>query len=169
MSNVFDANCWCLYVEDELAAVDGIGKGIFAAAKTCGGYLLDAGDQAKQQYIDMKKPYAEQIFDIWVEKVFLSGHLRLVSLSGKDNMFKELGSLGLPKKEHVFFRIAVFGNADRIISLDSDFFDPAMKKAGQAEKLILIESGSGPVCKHTKKNYGIAIMCPKTFLEAAAA
>lgn len=169
MSNVFDANCWCLYVEDELAIHDGIGKEIFSAAKSNGGYLLDAGEQAKQQYIDMKKPYAEQIFNIWAEAVTLSGHLKLIDLSGKDNMYKELNSLGLPKKEHVFFRIGVFGKADRIISLDSDFFDPSKKKAGQFEKIALIESASGPVCKHAKKNYGIAIMCPKTFLEAVAA
>ena len=164
MTNVFDANCWCLYVDDEIRESDGVGRAIFATAKLKGGYLLDSGGHGRQQYIDMRRPYAEQIFDLWAEGVVMSGHLKLVDLDGKDNLFKELSEIGIPKKEHIFFKTAVHGGAAFIISADSDFFDPSKKKCGEEEKIALLASGRGPVCKHMRKKHDITICCPTTFV-----
>lgn len=165
MTNTIDANCWCKYVEEKIAEAPEWGESVFAVAETNGGVLLDDGGLCKQQYIMMKKPYAEQLFDSWAEAATLSGRLKLVDISGKNNFYKELTDIGIPKGEHIFFRVSIHGDANYLVSADSDFFDPAMKGAGAEAKMALLASGKGPVCKHMKKNFKVTICSPLNFIE----
>lgn len=168
--NVFDANCWCEYVTETLYGAPGVGCKIFEiAAESAGGILMDDGGIARQQYISMKRPYAEELYNVWAEAGTTKGWLKLIDLSGKDAMHKPLKALGLPKSEHIFFRIAVHGAANYIISLDIDFFDPTKKKADSKSKQKAMASGLGPVCKAMKKSYGISICCPAKYLELVVA
>jgi hypothetical protein len=164
MGSTIDANCWKDYVDEKITDNSGIGTAVFSVAQSTGGVLMDAGGICKQQYISMKRPYAEQLFDAWAEEATLSGQLKLVDVSGKENYFKVLGRLGIPKAEHIFFRVAVHGVAKYLVSKDSDFFDPAMKKAGEDEKLALLESGKGPVCVYMKKSHHVKVCSPETYI-----
>jgi hypothetical protein len=125
--------------------------------------LFDAGSIMRQQYVAMKVPYAEEVFSDWFEKGVLKRTVNIVDLRGLKNLFAELISLGIPKKEHVYFRVAVHGQATLLVSLDSDFFDPSKKRAGEKEKKVLLKAANGPVCKHMRKAYGIPVRCPDIF------
>lgn len=164
MTNVVDANCWYDYVSEDLAKTIGIGTAVFKRAEATGGFLLDAEGIIQQQYIDAQKPYAQQLFESWLERVVLMGALRLVELVGRDNLYKELSSLGLPKKEHVYFKVAVHGRGTFLVSRDIDFFDPSLKKEGGRKRAAALAKANGPICKHMKKVHGVTVCCPDAFV-----
>jgi hypothetical protein len=171
MAAVIDANCWCLYVDEAISESNGPGKAVFEKAEHQGGILFDAGNLMRQQYIDMRKPYAEDIFNNWFGEKQIYGLARLVDVPASAAINTFLRNNNIPNKEHIFFKTAISGNADHIVSLDSDFYDPAMKRAGEETKRKLVQSASGPVCKAVRKAWGISICCPVTYVakfEAAA-
>lgn len=166
MSNVIDANCWKLFIDEKMAEVEDIGHKLFGVAATSGGILFDDGNIVRQQYIDLKKPYSEQLFDIWFEECVTMGSVHLIEVPNSANIVRELKALGVPKVEYVYFKLAIAGSANYIVSIDVDFFDPTMKMAGSKKKLSIISKGVGPVCKHMKKVHGVYISCPEAFVAA---
>lgn len=166
MTNVIDANCWHDFVSEWVDKDHGIGTQVFASAKAHGGLLLDAENLMKQQYVSSKRPFAEQLFDSWFEQTFQAGHLTLITIAGTNNCHRELTGLGLPKKEHIYFRVAIHGGAERLVSRDIDFFDPSKKGVGGEQREKLMKKANGPVCKHMKKAYGVEIFCPSEFVAA---
>lgn len=163
MKRVIDANCWRLYIDEQLAVATGIGHLLFESEDVSNLILFDEGLQIRHQYSSLKVPYSEELFDLWFEKQTLSGQVQLISIKGRANLLDELKKLGVPKGEHVYFRVAVHGQADYLISLDVDFYDPSLKLAGEKKKLSLLNSGKGPVCKHMKKQHEVVICCPAVF------
>jgi hypothetical protein len=130
--------------------------------------LFDAGQLMRQQYISMKRPYAEELFNNWFEQSVLNRMIDVIELKGVANLYKELVALGLPKAEHVYFRVAVVGKATLLVSMDSDFFDPTKKAPGAKEKLAILQAGNGPVCRHMRKGYKVTICCPEAFVGAVS-
>jgi hypothetical protein len=130
--------------------------------------LFDAGWLIRQQYISMKRPYAEELFNNWFEAYTLKRAIDVVELKGTTNFYAELIALGVPKKEHVYFRVAIIGKATLLVSIDSDFFDPRKKKAGTEEKKAILRSGNGPVCRHMKKSHKVIVCCPEVFVTMIA-
>lgn len=164
MSNVVDANCFSDYVDEFVAKAPATGTELFTRVLKYGGVLLDDEGRIRQQYIDMKKPYAQELFNAWFERTVLAGALRLVKIAGKTNLFKEFSDLGVPKSEHVYFRVAVHGGAAFLVSKDVDFFDPAKKGVNAEKRQQILMKADGPVCKHVKKVHGVAICCPDAYL-----
>jgi hypothetical protein len=163
---VIDANCWRLYIDEKLAVATGVGHLLFEPDDLSSLILFDEGLQIRHQYSSLKVPYSEQLFDLWFENQTLNGHVQLVSIKGKANLLAELKQLGVPKGEHVYFRVAVHGRAEYLISLDVDFYDPRQKLAGERKKLSLLNSGKGPVCKHMKNEHKVIICCPAVFSQS---
>jgi hypothetical protein len=161
--HVFDANCWRIYLDEKLASCAGVGCKMFEPQKLGIKILFDASFLMRQQYISLRRPYAEELFNHWFEEALIKGRIDLIDISGVPNLFAELKALGVPKGEHVYFRVAVHGKASWLISLDSDFYDPRKKKIGEQAKEKLVRSGSGPVCRHMKKKYALVICCPEVF------
>ncbi|RYZ80743.1 MAG: hypothetical protein EOP04_25305 [Proteobacteria bacterium] len=166
MPAVIDANCWCLFVDEELAESPGDGTAIFSRADAGGGVLFDQGVLIKQQYIDMRKPYAEQIFDNWLGTKIAFGKARIVAVDGNANVNKSLRALNIPAKEHIFFKTAICGGASYIVSLDSDFFDPASKKAGEKAKAAIVVNARGPVPKACSKLWKLSVRCPTAYINS---
>jgi len=160
---VFDANCWRAYVDEKMVGESGVGASMFESRAAEKKILFDADKLMRQQYISLKKPYSGELFDNWFEGTFFDGGIDIVEIKGKTNIYNELKNLGIPKSEHVYFRVAVHGGATFLVSIDIDFFDPTKKKAGETEKRKLVLSGRGPVCKHMKKGYSVVICCPEVF------
>lgn len=165
MRHVIDANCWCLYIDERLSETKDCGHGLFEPANPDARLLFDDGLQMKQQYIDLKKPYSEQLFDSWFEAYTLRGQISVVIVKGKANFRKELLKLGLPKGEHIYFRVAAHGCAEFLISGDIDFYDPEKKYVGEKQRLAVLKAGKGPVCRHMRKHHNVTICCPEVFLQ----
>jgi hypothetical protein len=159
---VFDANCWRLYVDEKIDSQNAIGTAMFEPEDDRVKILFDSGLLMRQQYIALKAPYAEEVFNSWFEATVLKGVIDMIEIKGTSYLFAELTKLGVPKGEHVYFKVAINGKATFLVSLDTDLFDPKKKKIGAKEKLAVLKAANGPVCKHMKKNYSIAIRCPES-------
>ena len=167
MTHVVDANCWCRLVDEQIDDVPGIGTSLFDAVEKSGGFLFDSGSLMRQEYIDVKKPYAEEIFNNWFTEKQIYGLARLVEIRSDPAVYKALIAIGMPKDDHVYIKTAIHGKADYLISIDSDFYDPSHKTSCQDTKLKIVKSGKGPVCKFLKKGHGVVVCCPETYLSAA--
>lgn len=164
--NVIDANCWAEYVVDLIEGTEGWGSGIFEFAEANGGFLIDDGGLIRNQYVSVLQPVAEEIYHSWFERETIGGRIELVDVSGKDNYFNELSALGVPKGEHVYFRVSIHGGANYIFSCDCDFFDPTKKKAGEKAKAAAYKSRSSPVVRYMRRTHGVVIAHPVEHLKA---
>lgn len=167
MATVLDANCWCLYVDEEINSMDGLGKESYVKAEMSGGLLFDDGCMMRQQYIDMRRPYAEEIFDNWFNDKLVYGAARLVDASEANDANKSLANLKIPRKEHIFMKTALAGRARWLVSLDIDFFEPEAKMKPSKTKQKIISDSSGSVCKHFRKAWGIHVCCPESYVKIA--
>ncbi len=93
----------------------------------------------------------------------LKGGVDIINLKGQNNLYDELMVFGIPKGEHVYFRVAVHGKAQFLVSIDIDFFDPTKKKAREEEKRKFVLAGKGPVCRHMKRGHSVVVCCPELF------
>lgn len=157
--SVFDANCWSSYVDEELSGSAGLASAAFEKAKSLGRILFDGGGLMRQQYLQVKRGFGEDLFEAFFEAGVLSGKVRLVAAAADQQLRQCLLGLGVPQGEHIYFRTAKSGDAKHIISEDIDFFDPTLKQRGEAEKSNARLNSSGCVCKEFRKNHGILIFC----------
>lgn len=81
---VFDANCWGAYVDDQLQNSPGIATQSFAKAASLGSILFDSGHLVRQQYVQTRRGFGEQLFDIFFEKGVLSRTVRLVEVPASE-------------------------------------------------------------------------------------
>lgn len=152
-----------MYLDEKLTSRIDLGVAMFEPRDRSVKILFDSGFLIRQQYIMMKAPYAEELFNSWFENRSVFGGGDLIEVGGAPGLFAQLRKLGIPKGEHIYFKVAVGGNATLMVSLDSDFFDPSKKKLGEKEKRELLRSANGPVCKHMRKSYSITVCCPENF------
>lgn len=163
-ATVIDANCWSAYVDEHAAGIDGVAIATFRRAQGLGKILFDELLSIRQQYVNVKRGFGETLLSKFFDDGVIFGHVKLIAVPPCVQTRKELLSLGIPAPEHIYFRTAKAGGANYIVSEDIDFFHPAIKKRGEAEKSAAKRSTSAPVCKHFRKGYGISIQCMDVFV-----
>lgn len=162
MNHILDANCWAAYAQEMLENRAGCGVLSFRNAAQAGKIAFDDGELIIQQYKDCR-PGQDGVLSVFLEEMATSGAIRLVVPVTDKAFHKELNSLGLPKGEHIYFRVAAAESPSTLISDDIDFFDPSKKSSSAKVRRKCKLNSSGPVCKRMKKICGVDIVCLESF------
>jgi len=162
MNHVLDANCWAAYAQETLENRTGFGVLAFNNAARDGKIAFDDGDLIIQQYRQCRSGQ-EGLLNVFIEEMTTLGRLRLVQPLSDAAFYKELKAWGLPKGEHIFFRVAAASSPTKLISDDIDFFDPSKKSCSAKVRQRCKVSGSSPICKNMKKNYGTEVVWLEAF------
>lgn len=165
VSTVFDANCWCERVDEEISSVTGRATAAFSKAEINGNIVLDEGGMIKHQYCAARRGFGERLFDQVFEIYALRGKV-LISPSTRDPMLtRSLRTIGVPGGEHPYFHAANNVKAAFLVSEDIDFFDPNLKMASVKAKQRAKQRRNGCACKLARK-IGCEIYCIEGFLAA---
>lgn len=166
VATVLDANCWCARVDELLAGNVGVATQAFSKAQHQGKIVFDDEGHIKQQYIDARKGFGEQLFNVFFEEAVLSGTVKIVSSASDQKIRNSLIASGLPRKELHYFYAAHASSASYIVSEDIDFFDPKLKTAKEPAKTRAKTSRKGCICKLVRKLIGAEIYCLNGYLNA---
>ena len=162
---VIDANCWSAYVDESVRGdTKGLAISTYETASKLGAIIFDSGLLIRQQYVQGKRGIGEQLFETFFERGVLSGTVRLVAVNPSKDVFKHLQTLGVPRKEHIYFHTACAGGASHLVSEDIDFFDPTLKGKSALHTRRAKKKGKGRVCREFSKTKGITICCMETFV-----
>lgn len=147
MSTVFDANCWCERVDEELGGAGGRATGAFSKAEATGKIVLDDDGFIKHQYCAARRGFGEKLFDQVFEAYALRGKI-LISPKGRDPaLTRSLRAIGVPRGEQPYFHAAKNVSAQYLVSEDIDFFDPTLKRSSVQAKARAKQQRNGCVCR----------------------
>jgi hypothetical protein len=166
VATVLDANCWCARVDEVLSDTSGIAIKAFEKAQALGKIVFDNDGHIRQQYIDARKGFGEQLFNAFFEQAVLRGTVQIVANVGNQQLRKQLIASGLPRKELHYFQAADTAKAAFIVSEDIDFFDPKLKRANESAKRRAKSARTGCICKLSRTMIGAEIYCLNGYLGA---
>jgi len=155
-----DANAIHAFQDERLNAVDGEAHAAISRIFEEGCIALDLEGQCLQEWTDTAAGHIPFALTDWVNDQLATGNIRLFQTRG--SFFRDLNSLGLPKKDHKWVKLAISCDGKTIVTNDIDFFDPTAKSATEAKKLKLKERG-GKCSKALSKKYGVSILCMVRF------
>lgn len=166
VNTVLDANCWCARIDELMRGNDGLGVRAYSKAESIGKIVFDNDGHIRQQYIDARKGFGEQIFNIFFEEAVLKGKIEMVPSGGNATLRNHLILAGLPRKELHYFQAAHSANAAYIVSEDIDFFEPKLKAASERSKARAKANRTGCICKLARKLIGAEIFCLDDYVNA---
>ena len=128
-------------------------------AKTEGFIALDAEGHCEAEWIECAGGTHPLALKDWIADMLTAQTIQLVRYKC-DSMYAELNSLGVPKKDHKWVRVARSAAAPYIVTEDIDLFDPKKKKNCTSTAAMTIKlQGKGPVAKHLRKKFSIIVTC----------
>lgn len=155
---VVDANVMNYFQRERLLGEQGEAWNAIEAIKSVSSIALDADGHCEAEWLECAGGAVPLALKDWIADMLASEKIQLFNFNC-DNMFKELGALGVPKKDHKWVRLARSAPSDFIVTEDIDLFDPTKKCATNEKKQELKHAGSGPVAKHLRKTHKIVVTC----------
>lgn len=165
VSTVFDANCWCERVDEEVSGNGGRASDAFLKAAHLGYIVLDEDGVIKHQYCAARRGFGERLFDQIFEAYALRGKIRISPCGRDSKLTRSLREIGVPKGEHAYFHAANNCEAKFLVSEDIDFFDPKLKKAETGAKKKAKQRRNGCGCK-LARGFGCEVYCIDGYLAA---
>ncbi len=164
MSNVLDANCWAKYIDDIIFNGDGSGLNLIDKIDANGGYVVDDIGLIKHEYLNVRTPHAEALYNEWFGQRSPFGIVRISEQSRCGKLRSMIRELGVPNKDAVYIKVAVQSGVNHIISDDIDMFDPKSKSKSSAAREKIIDDESGDVCIKLWRNYRIIVRSSSNYL-----
>lgn len=160
---VVDANVINLFQDERINDKLEFGAATIEKCSKLGFIALDEQGHCQQEWLECAGGTFPLALSDWIAEMMRMGLIRLIRYNCS-SMHQELSSLGVPKKDHKWVRLARSSNSNDIVTDDIDLFDPAKKNsASSAAKQKIKLAGKGPVQKTLKKKYNINVSCPEKF------
>ena len=153
----FDANAIHAFQQERIADHYGNAQIAVERAFADGCIALDDEDKCLQEWLQAAEASFPFALSSWVADQLAMGTIRLFSMA-RMNVYRPLNSVGLPKDDHKWVKLAISCDGRIIVTNDIDFFGPTAKLANEQTKLKLKQNG-GKCSKFLKKSYGIDVKC----------
>lgn len=165
VSTIFDANCWCERVDEEVGGQGGRATNAFSKAELLGQIVLDDEGHIKHQYCAARRGFGEKLFDLVFEAYALRGKVLIAPRNRDPALTRALRTVGVPNGEHAYFHAANTVGAEYLVSEDIDFFDPTLKRANAQAKARAKQRRNGCACR-LARNMGCEVYCIDGYLAA---
>ena len=152
-----DANAIALFQRERVRNEPASGVAAIEAISEKNCIALDNEKLCLQEWMDSAKGSFPFALADWISDMLVVGKIRYFCLA-PNTCRKQLNSLGLPKDDHKWVRLALGCTGNVIVTGDVDFFEPSKKKAKSSVKLDIINKGSGTCSKSLKNDFAVDVV-----------